>query len=258
MAPASATSPNRRPQNSPNSTRPARTSRHFDGDKPSFAVPDDYFSPKPKATKSTAYATPLSFGDQPESPRKSVPLTKENLAALHSSQRSTPVVSPPSRSETAHSYMRRNSSPRKSPEKKKAREDLSHPLNLPPDELRRLSRKMAQEGRPGSQADVQMTDADAQPHMNGSTSPPTTPGTEAPGAFPTSEDNNDQATNGVKRDEEVKSPTPPPHRNLPPKMDPEACKAAGNKYFKAKDYDRAVQEYSKGGPCFTLWIGTQV
>lgn len=46
------------------------------------------------------------------------------------------------------------------------------------------------------------------------------------------------------------SPVPPPHKtpSPPPKpaYDPEACKAIGNKYFKAKDYTRAVQEYTKG------------
>lgn len=44
--------------------------------------------------------------------------------------------------------------------------------------------------------------------------------------------------------------TPPPHKNPspPPKpsIDPEACKALGNKYFKAKDYTMAVAEYTKG------------
>ena len=47
-----------------------------------------------------------------------------------------------------------------------------------------------------------------------------------------------------------KSPTPPPHKasSTPPKpaYDPEECKALGNKYFKAKDYTKAVQEYTKG------------
>lgn len=47
-------------------------------------------------------------------------------------------------------------------------------------------------------------------------------------------------------------PTPPPHRTPPPSSSPlrstvdaEACKAAGNKFFKQRDYIKAVQEYSK-------------
>ena len=60
-------------------------------------------------------------------------------------------------------------------------------------------------------------------------------------------------TNGASDHEQMNvdgSPLPPPHKtpSPPPKpaYDPEACKATGNKYFKAKDYTRAVQEYTKG------------
>ena len=60
-----------------------------------------------------------------------------------------------------------------------------------------------------------------------------------------------QHTNGVSDQmNDDDSPIPPPHKtpSPPPKpaYDPEACKATGNKYFKARDYTRAVQEYTKG------------
>jgi DnaJ family protein C protein 7 len=46
------------------------------------------------------------------------------------------------------------------------------------------------------------------------------------------------------------APAPPPHTTpaSPPVSteDAEAFKAAGNKYFKAGDYDKAIQEYTKG------------
>ena len=45
-------------------------------------------------------------------------------------------------------------------------------------------------------------------------------------------------------------PVPPP--SPPPEVepvDPEACKAAGNKFYKAGQYDKAIEEYSKG------WLG---
>ena len=47
------------------------------------------------------------------------------------------------------------------------------------------------------------------------------------------------------------SPVPPPHQTPPPSLpkpshDPEECKALGNKYFKAKDYTKAIAEYTKG------------
>ena len=62
-----------------------------------------------------------------------------------------------------------------------------------------------------------------------------------------------QHINGVSDYDQIirdGSPIPPPHKtpSPPPKpaYDPEACKAIGNKYFKAKDYTKAVQEYTKG------------
>jgi DnaJ family protein C protein 7 len=55
-------------------------------------------------------------------------------------------------------------------------------------------------------------------------------------------------TGGVNGDG---SPIPPPHRMQtspppPPPVDAEAYKALGNKFFKARDYDKAVVEYTKG------------
>jgi DnaJ family protein C protein 7 len=46
------------------------------------------------------------------------------------------------------------------------------------------------------------------------------------------------------------APAPPPHKTptTPPPSteDAEAFKAAGNKYFKAGDYTKAIAEYTKG------------
>ena len=80
---------------------------------------------------------------------------------------------------------------------------------------------------------------------------------DSPGAYPADEDtemgddpsafsdmNGHIPTNGDS------SPAPPPHKTPPPPpkpdLDPEACKTTGNKYFKAGDYTKAIQEYSKG------------
>ena len=46
--------------------------------------------------------------------------------------------------------------------------------------------------------------------------------------------------------------SPPPQPAQPsqpaqPTVDAEACKALGNKYFIAKDYSKAIKEYTKGG-----------
>ena len=71
----------------------------------------------------------------------------------------------------------------------------------------------------------------------------------------------DPAVNGVngeqesdKEYEDEEGPVPPPHRTPTspspppevPKVDAEACKAAGNKCYKAGQYERAIEEYSKG------------
>ena len=109
----------------------------------------------------------------------------------------------------------------------------SHPLNLPPDELRRLSAGgMSAMNEPPEPMDL---DQDG-PISTAPSSPPQV----TPGSFPT--------TNGVNGDA---SPEPPPHKPARspspqrPAVDPEAAKAAGNKHFKAKQYDQAIKEYTK-------------
>lgn len=153
---------------------------------------------------------------------------------------------PQSRSGKAigHILMRKKSSPVKK-DKKKAKENRdSHPLNLPPDELRSLSAAMAaQEGA----RDLMDIDSNV-PDLSQNVESPASPVSTAPGAFP---EIVNSIVNGVNGDhEDEKSPTPPPHRvqtmEKPP-VDAEVAKAAGNKFFKAKDYSRAIVEYSKGG-----------
>ena len=101
-----------------------------------------------------------------------------------------------------------------------------HPLNLPPDERDRRRSAMSSDGE---QDEEMQMDVDS----------------DASGPY--------QHTNGLSDHEQMNSeasPIPPPHKtpSPPPKptYDPEACKATGNKYFKAKDYTKAVQEYTKG------------
>jgi DnaJ homolog subfamily C member 7 len=140
-------------------------------------------------------------------------------------------------------HMRKRSSPLKKDKKKEKENRDSHPLNLPPDELHRLSASMAaQEGVRNS-----MDAENIGPFPLQNADSPTTPSKAAPGSFP---DNANGAVNGVNCENgDEKSPTPPPHR-VPmiekPTIDAEAAKAAGNKFFKAKDYSRAIAEYMKG------------
>lgn len=117
--------------------------------------------------------------------------------------------------------------------------DDSHPLNLPPEELRRLSAlRTATMGSPREEAGEPMQESTPAPQ-------------QAPGAFPNG--------NGVNGDQSEESgPAPPPHRSATSSpaqqssptpsapVDAEACKEAGNKFFKAKQYDKAIEEYTKG------------
>jgi DnaJ homolog subfamily C member 7 len=139
--------------------------------------------------------------------------------------------------------MRKKSSPLKKDKRKEKDNRDSHPLNLPPDELRRLYAAMAAQEGARSSMDVDSNVQVSSP----SAESPTTPLKVAPGAFP---DNANGTLNGVNGDRgDEKSPTPPPHRvPMPekPTIDAEAAKAAGNKFFKAKDYSRAIAEYTKG------------
>ncbi len=61
--------------------------------------------------------------------------------------------------------------------------------------------------------------------------------------------------NGVNGATNGKAPTPPPHKSaptspapaaVPTAEDAEAFKTAGNKFYKAKEYKRAIEEYTKG------------
>ena len=130
-------------------------------------------------------------------------------------------------------------------------EHETHPLNLPPEELRRRLSDWSRSS--GSQRTVT---GDMEQNRSSS---PSSPVGAAPGAFPQTNGSqpesktNGQAngqTNGINGDSHEGAPTPPPHKSSPPpetpEVDAEACKAAGNKFFKAREWQKAIQEYSKG------------
>ncbi|KAL9032872.1 MAG: hypothetical protein Q9180_006256 [Flavoplaca navasiana] len=116
----------------------------------------------------------------------------------------------------------------------------THPLNLPPEEReRRRSAMSAPPDPPPTPMDLDQ-DGDA---SSASSSPPPTD--------PTSYSDANGSTNDAEM-EGPTSPVPPPHRFKPttsppakPALDPEECKALGNKYFKAQDYVKAIAEYTK-------------
>ncbi|KAF2194950.1 TPR-like protein [Zopfia rhizophila CBS 207.26] len=128
----------------------------------------------------------------------------------------------------------------------------SHPLNLPPDELRRLSAMSVMSDQPTPQP------MDVDREFTSSPTPSSPATGQAPGAFP--------KQNGPNGEQEAR-PAPPPHRyttSPPPQsasyaaspeaatpppqqptIDAESYKAAGNKFFKIKDYAQAIKEYTK-------------
>lgn len=135
-----------------------------------------------------------------------------------------------------------------------------HPLNLPPDELRRLSALSTSMSSPRDSREDGGVPLHSDPME-------TTPAPETPGSFPQT-----NGVNGEHHDDEEQEnrPTPPPHRTptspqpqaekseKPAKpeireAEAEAYKAAGNKLYKAGQYGSAIDEYTKGR-CFVGFI----
>ncbi|KAH6998818.1 tetratricopeptide repeat protein 2 [Ilyonectria robusta] len=118
----------------------------------------------------------------------------------------------------------------------------THPLNLPPEERKRLS-DLATSAMNGNSMDI-----DREP-VNGaaraSTPPNSNPSAQANFSVP--------IPNGTSHDE---APAPPPHKSNPssptitPQEDAESYKAAGNRFFKDKNYAKAIEQYSKAVDLF--------
>lgn len=132
---------------------------------------------------------------------------------------------------------RHRASPTKRSRKPHATKEPQHPLNLPPEERKRLSAMSAA----SDPLTPQPMDIDREQTASPGPASPS-PAPVPPGAFP--------QTNGVNgtKDHEERPPTPPLHRTqtAPSTEDAESHKAAGNKFFKAKEYDKAIAEYTKG------------
>jgi DnaJ family protein C protein 7 len=124
----------------------------------------------------------------------------------------------------------------------------SHPLNLPPDQLRRLSAL-------SSMSDPDRMDIDSESPVAAPTSPPPQPNLPLPFESPTPKSNGTNGPVNPPKDKDQEGPTPPPHKSNPTSPTPapvpvvdeaEAFKAAGNKFYKAKEYKKAIEEYTKG------------
>lgn len=177
----------------------------------------------------------------PPPPKSPEPRTSPTGSPRKSSSTTpSPRKSPTKSSHLQHSRSSSTTSKRSftiSRRRRPSRDQDSHPLNLPPDELRRLTAMAARE--------------DARSSMDVEESPSST--TSAPVTSP-AQGETPAATNGASPAQEDRSPTPPPHRTSPPAPDAESFKLAGNKFYKAGDYNRAIQEYNKGRWTILRWF----
>ena len=143
----------------------------------------------------------------------------------------------PSKSPIKSPRVSENKSSKKNPRSRPGNHRLdpgdTHPLNLPPEERdrRRSAMSSANEDMDTAMPDYSDGTADMDGetpqengHMTGSAEYAHPDGSSSPAESP------------------HKSPSPPPK----PAIDAEECKSLGNKYFKAKDYTKAVAEYTKG------------
>ncbi|MCJ1438167.1 hypothetical protein MMC27_007554 [Xylographa pallens] len=183
--------------------------------------------------------------------KKNIDKTKNSKENLRSSP--SPSPSPPKRSPIKNVRERESSRPAspRSPKgftrpSRSSRQTSTsgfgdvHPLNLPPEERERRRSALSAMSDSEDHMDVDQEDAVV--------SSPTSFTSMPPGTLPSTNgaEQGSTSTNGDI------SPVPPPHRapaepQVPPKptIDAEACKTAGNKFFKMGDYDKAIREYTK-------------
>ena len=172
-------------------------------------------TPSPSLSSSTPRAS-TTTPDHAQPAARDTPDPRPSSASQRPTSSRTTSSRPLSRSPEKKASVKadKKSSLSRSPKKKdRAHDPDTHPLNLLPEERARLSRLSAR-----------MDQEKQQTNGNGTADKPTQNGDAAPAPPP------------------HKTPTTPP----PSTEDAEAFKAAGNKYFKAGDYTKAIAEYTKG------------
>ncbi len=192
---------------------------------------------------------------QPPSPTKSPTKASARSPSKKSHQASPSSREPKPQPRTSRSFARQATDPgHPSSSRKKKHDPDTHPLNLPPEERKRLSALSAM-------SDRNSMDIDREPPKPGSpTSPtqqqqqqqqqPAAPSHSNSFTVPVQVAN---GTNGVSPGgADTDAPPPPPHTSAPSSpeqtaaVDAENFKNDGNKFFKAKDYTRAIECYTKG------------
>lgn len=189
---------------------------------------------------------------EPSSPTKSHPKSpkKSSSSSRHSTYtESTATTAANNNSSTTTKTQRPSRSSRLSTDQRRSQkiDPNTHPLNLPPEERRRLSAlaHSAMSGRDSMDVDREPVNG----AVNGASSPSPKPSAQANFSVP--------IPNGTSHEE---APAPPPHSSNPsspittPADDAETYKAAGNRHFKEKNYPKAIEQYSKGLSCHQVFL----
>lgn len=199
--------------------------------------------------------------------KKSDSDSKSNQTAPDLSPRS-PTRKSSSRSPTKSTRERQPRSVRKTSRTRTSSRQIfaadTHPLNLPPDERERRRSAMEAPGEAPPSMDFE--------YESRAPSVPSSPLPMSSGIFQDLKGGRDEDLNhdsspvppphGISTTSSpppaAKTPFPPPPPIQPlqpqqPTIDPEACKTLGNKYFIAKDYKRAIKEYTRGGCLCISW-----
>ncbi|KAH7329345.1 hypothetical protein B0I35DRAFT_42675 [Stachybotrys elegans] len=184
-----------------------------------------------------SHSEPSSPTKQPQ-PSSSASSSSAKSPRKHSRPASYVDSKPPRPSRTA----RHSTDPGSGSSRRQKYDPNTHPLNLPPEERRRLS-ELSQSAMSGRNS----MDIDREP-VNGAASPPPqpqNPSAQTNFSVPIPNGSNHEA-----------APAPPPHGSNPsspimtPEDDAESYKAAGNRLFKEKNYKKAIEQYSKAVDLF--------
>lgn len=222
-----------------------------------------------------AAAPPVNNINQKQQPEPSSPLrsaSTSNKSPKKSTRPASPVQPAPaqrerdsnsnSKSRSSRSFVRHSSDHISSSSRRSKHDPNTHPLNLPPDEYKRLSALSAMSDR----SSIDKMDVDKETPPNPPSSPPATSQPQAQASYTVPISSPTNGTKDASAKSQAKSPTngerpapasragpaPPPHGSRPSSPVPtaadeaESYKAAGNKFFKEKDYRNAIIQYTKG------------
>ncbi|KAK8055984.1 small glutamine-rich tetratricopeptide repeat-containing protein A [Apiospora rasikravindrae] len=215
------------------SASPSPTKKHATGEN------DENRSPHANRPRSGS-SSPIKTAPQPQAKV----VGRKPVRSASPTQKDLPPVPPPSsaRSRNTRSFGSSSFSSRRN-----KTDPNTHPLNLHPDEYKRLSALSAMSDR----SSFDKMDVDREASAAPPSSPPAAKPQPAPKKKVTVPISIPSNTNGTKEPTNDEGPAPPPHRSNPSSPVPttedeaESYKAAGNKFFKERDYRNAIIQYSR-------------